>query len=77
MTISWDPYKLHKFVTLMVDVMFFNGNSFVIALARKLKLVTAKHIPSLTEGQFRKSLNKVIKLYRLVGFIIQVLQMGI
>ena len=33
-------YKLHKFVTLMVDVMFFNVYSFKITSTKRLKFVT-------------------------------------
>ena len=47
--------------------MFVNGSVFVVTLAKKLKLVTAKHIPNCTSYQLSKILNKVIKLYG-IGF---------
>ena len=37
-------YKLHKFVMLTYDVMFVNGNEFMITLATNLKFMTeVKH----------------------------------
>ena len=41
-------YKLHKLVMLTANVMFVNGNVFMITAARKLNFVTFKHIPSQT-----------------------------
>ena len=33
-------YKLHKFLTLIVDVMIVNGTSLLINLSRKTRFVT-------------------------------------
>ena len=41
-------YKLHKLVMLTANVMFVNGNVFMITAARKLKFVTVKHNPTQT-----------------------------
>ena len=40
MNIPEDFYKLHKFVTLTTDVMFSNGNAFMVISASKIKFVT-------------------------------------
>ena len=47
----------------MVDVMFVDGNSFIIASARKIQFVTVEHVTNFTAKQLRNTLNKVIKLY--------------
>ena len=73
MKIPEDFYKLHKFVSLTADVIFFNVNEFMITSARKLKLVTVEHIWSQIDEQLSKSLNKVIKLYGRVSFIIRMI----
>ena len=62
-------------MTLTAAVIFFKGSMFVIVPARKLKFVAVKHIPSQTVQQISKILNKVIKLYVRVGFIISVILM--
>ena len=48
-------YRLHKFLTIRADVMFFNGKLFMIISAMKIKFVTVKHIPSQTAKQINKS----------------------
>ena len=46
MNISEGFYKLRKFVTITANVMFVNGNTFVITSERKLKYVAVEHIPN-------------------------------
>ena len=38
-SISEDFYKLHKFITLTSDVLFFNRNVFMITSERKLNSI--------------------------------------
>ena len=59
-----DFYQLHRFVTLAADVMFVNGVEFLTTLSRKIRLITAEHIPSPTEKQLGILLNTIVKLYR-------------
>ena len=73
MNIPEDFYKLHKFVTLTTDVMFSNGNAFMITPARKLEFATVEHIQSQTSEQIIKSLNKLIKLYGRGGLFIRMI----
>ena len=75
MNIPEDFYKLHKFVTLTADIVFVNVDFFMITSARKLKFVTVEHTPSRTADHLRKSLNKLIKLYRRCGLIIRMILM--
>ena len=68
-------YKLHMSVTLMADVMFVNGNAFMITSSRNIKLMTVDHILSKTANQISKSLNKFMKLYGRGDFIIPIVLM--
>ena len=43
MNITEDFCKVHKFITLTADVMFFNENGFMITPARKIFFVTVEH----------------------------------
>ena len=70
-----DLYKLHKLLTLVSDVMFFNGNVFIIASESKPKFGIVKPIQIRTAGYIIKSLNKVIKLYGIVGLILHAILM--
>ena len=44
-------YKLNKFVTLTVDVIFVYGLQFLITFLRNIKMTTAEFIPNLTTGR--------------------------
>ena len=47
-----DFYKLHRFVTLVADVMFVNAVPFLVTKSQKIGLRTAEHVPNRT-GQPR------------------------
>ena len=47
-------YKFHKFVALTDDIIFVNGNAFMIKLARKRKFVTVDNIPRKKSEKIRK-----------------------
>ena len=66
-----DFYVLHKFVTLVGDVMFVNNIPFLLTLSRKLKFGTVEFLPSRTAPQLGKSLIKVLRLYALRGFVVR------
>jgi hypothetical protein len=46
--IPWDFVQLHKYVTLVADVMFVNGLPFLVTSSRGLSLLTIEHLPSRT-----------------------------
>ena len=56
-------YMLQKFITLTADVMFVNGVPFLTTLSRKIRLVTAKYLPTWMGKQLDSSLTKVVNLY--------------
>ena len=70
-----DLARLHHVVTLTADVMFVNGVAFLVTLSRKLRLVTAEHIPTRTAAQLSSSLNKIVRLYQRGGFNVNVILM--
>ena len=65
-----DYYTLQKFVTLTADVMFVNGIPFLMTLSRKIRLVTAKYLPTRMGKQLGSSLTKVVSLYAQGGFTV-------
>ena len=71
MQIPRDFVQLHKYVTLVPDVMFVNGLPFLITSSRGLNLVTIEHLPSRTAKRLVQTLERVFKIYTTAGFIIQ------
>jgi hypothetical protein len=43
-----DYHRLHRFVTLAVDVMFVNGLAFLVTISRDIRLRTAEYLPTWT-----------------------------
>ena len=72
---SRDFYVIRKFVTLKADVMFVNGLPFLIALSRKIKNFTPKYIPTRTATHISSSINKIVKLYAINGFVVNIVMM--
>ena len=46
-----DFYSLHKYVTFAADVMFVNGNPFLITVSRGINLILAEHAHRRIKGQ--------------------------
>ena len=73
-----DFHRLHRFITLVGDVMFVNGVAFLITLSRRIRLFTAEHVPSRTAKQLGSSLMKVVKgLYARNGYVVQTILMDL
>ncbi len=69
--IPWEFVQLHKYVTLMVDVMFVNGSSFLVTSSQGLSLVTIENLPSRTAKRLVHILERVFRIYTTAGFVIQ------
>jgi hypothetical protein len=67
--------KLHKYVTLVADVMFVNGIAFLVTMSRGIKFITAEHIPTRTAKQLSKSLKRIMQLYSRGGMVVQTILM--
>ena len=66
-----DFYRLHKFVTLVADVMFVNGLAFFTTRSRDIRLITAEHVPHRSAAELSKSLKKVIQIYSAGGYCVR------
>jgi hypothetical protein len=71
----WDFVQLHKYVTLVADVRFVNGLSFLVTSSRGLSLVTIEYLPSRTAKCLVHTLQKVCRIYGTAGFVVQVAMM--
>ncbi len=71
MQIPQDFVQLHKYVTLVADVMFMNGLSFLVTSLQGLSLVTIEHLPLRTAKCLVHTLERVFIIYMTAGFVIQ------
>ncbi len=72
MQILWDFVQLHKYVTLVADVMFVNGLPFIVTSLQGLSLVTIEHLQSRTaKRSLVHTLERVFRIYTTAGFVIQ------
>ena len=62
---------LHKYVTLVADVMFVNGLPFFVTLSRRIRFVTVQFVPKRSAGELSNVLKLVINLYKRAGFTCQ------
>ena len=70
-----DFVQMHKYVTLVADVMFVNGLPFLVTSSRGLSLVTIEYLPSRTTKRLVHSLNRVCAIYATAGFVVPVAMM--
>ncbi len=70
-----DFVQLHKYVTLVADVMFMNGLSFLVTSSRGLSLVRIEHLPSRTTRRLALTLERVFRIYATAGFVVQTAMM--
>ena len=53
----------NKVITLAADVFFADGIPFLLTLSRRIKFVTAEHVPSRTAKNLAKHLTRVLQVY--------------
>ena len=68
--VDHDFHKINHFVTLTADVMFVNGNKFLVTLSRRIRLFTAEFILTSTAAQLSSSIKKIVNLYARAGFVV-------
>ncbi len=56
-----DFVDMHKYVTLVADVMFINGLPFLVTSSRGISLVTIEYLPSQTAKRLALTLERFIK----------------
>jgi hypothetical protein len=69
--ILWDFMELHKYVTIVADIMFVNGLPFFVTSLKCISLVTIKFLPSRTAKHLANSMEHVVRIYGKAGFIVQ------
>jgi hypothetical protein len=69
--IPQDFMELHKYMTIVADVMFVNGLPFMVTLSRGISLVTIEFLPSRTAKHLACSVEQVVRIYGGDGFIVQ------
>jgi hypothetical protein len=69
--IPQDFMELHKYVTIVADVMFINGLPFMVTSSRGISLVTIEFLPSRTAKQLACSVERIVRIYGRAGFIVQ------
>jgi hypothetical protein len=69
--IPWDFVELHKYVTLVVDVMFVNGLPFLVTSSQGISLVTIEYLKSRNAKQLIHTLERVHRIYGKAGFMVQ------
>ncbi len=70
-----DFVELHKYVTLVADVMLVNGLLFLVTSSRGISLVTIEYIKSRTAKRLVHTLERVFRIYGTAGFIMQTVLM--
>ena len=75
--IPQDIIDMHKYVTLVADVMFVNGLPFLVTSSRGIILVTIEYLPSRTAKRLAITLKRVLKVYTRTrgGFAVQTMMM--
>ncbi len=67
--------ELNKMVTLAADVFFVDGTAFLITMLRRIKFMTAEHVPMRSAKSLAKHIDRVINVYTRAGFIIRTILM--
>jgi hypothetical protein len=67
--------EANKVVMLAADVFFVDGTAFLMTVARRIKFVSAEHVPSRTGAQLSKHLKRVIEVYGRAGFRVRTILM--
>ncbi len=57
-----DFMELHKYVTIVADVMFVNSLPFLVTSSRGIRFVMIKFLPSRTAKRLAKSMERVIRI---------------
>jgi hypothetical protein len=61
--VPWLLVDLNKTVTLAADVFFVDGTAFLITMLRRIKFMTAEHVPVRTANSLAKHIDQVINVY--------------
>ncbi len=65
----------NKVVTMAADVFFVDGMAFLITVLRRIKFITAKHVPVQTVTSLSRHLTRVLQVYEHAGFRVRTILM--
>jgi hypothetical protein len=63
--------EANKVIMLAADVFFVDGTAFLLTVARRIKFVTAEHVPVRTATSLNKHLKQVLEVYGCTGFVVR------
>ena len=63
--------ELHKYVTLVADVMFVTGLPFLVTSSQGISVVTIEYLKLRTAKRLVHTLERVVHIYGATGFIVQ------
>jgi hypothetical protein len=66
-----DFVEQHKYVTLVADVLFVNGLPFLVNSLRGITVVKVEYLKSRTAKKLVHTLERVVHIYGMAGFIVQ------
>ena len=64
-----------KMVTLAADVFFVDDTAFLMTILRRIKFITAEHVPVRTAKCLAKHIDQVVHVYVRAGFTIRTILM--
>jgi hypothetical protein len=67
--------EANKVIMLAADVFFVDGTAFFLTVGRRLKFVTAKHVPVRTATSQSKHIKRVLEVYGRAGFRVRTILM--
>jgi len=67
--------EANKVITLAADIFFVDGTAFLLTVARRIKFVTAEHVPVRTATSLSKHLKRVLEVYGRAGFVVRTILM--
>ena len=67
--------EANKVITLAADVFFVDGTAFLLTVARRIKFVTAEHVPVRTATSLSRHLKRVLEVYGRAGFVVRTILM--
>jgi hypothetical protein len=67
--------EANKVITLATDVFFVDGTPFLLTVGRRLKFVTAEHVPVRTATSLSKHIKQVLEVYGQAGFRVRTILM--
>jgi hypothetical protein len=70
-----DLIDMHKYISIVANVMFVNGLPFMVTSSRGISLITIEFLPSRTIPSLVGSLRRVVAMYAKAGFIVQTAMM--